>query len=939
LTTKAQKIPKPARGVQAVTAKSGKLPLKIRTCEKGAVCIACAPLMRSAQLREKFLKYFEGRDHKRVKSSSLVPQNDPTLFFVNAGMVQFKETFTGAEKRSYTRATTSQKCMRVSGKHNDLEQVGMTQRHHTFFEMLGNFSFGDYFKKDAIAFAWEFLTKEVGVPADRLIVTVFENDDEAEELWQAHISKDRIFRLGEKDNFWSMGETGPCGPCSEIHFDKRPGAKITKADLETDRFMEVWNLVFMQFERFADGTMKPLAKPSIDTGMGLERLCSVVEGTEGNYETDIFMPIIEAVEKLSGVKYGARYGSLEHCNSRGSNREPSLSSGSPLNAAGMTDVRESSLATDFSIRVIADHIRASVFLIGDGVQPSNEGRGYVLRRIIRRAIRHGKLLGQEGRFFAPLAHVVIDNMASAYPELAEHRAFIERVLSHEEERFCQTLDRGLEMLECAFMELAKTGKKAVCGDVVFKLYDTFGFPKDLTRDIAFERCFDIDEEGFEKCMLEQREKARAAWKGSGEEQIDDIYKEMQQRLPATKFVGYDHVTCEAKVLEVMSCGCGDKVKFVTDKTCFYGEGGGQVGDIGMAVADGLAVVITDSKKPVAGLIVHEGVVEKGELKAGMKVTLAVDVERRNDIRRNHTATHLLHKALRETLGEHVKQAGSYVGPDRLRFDFSHFQAVTPAELKEIESEVNEVIRKNLKASNEELSYDEAVSRGALAFFGEKYGATVRMLDVEGYSVELCGGTHVLRTGDIGLVKILSESSVASGVRRIEAVTGRGAEEYVASMEATLKGIAGELKSSVADVPSRVKKLQEKIRALEKQLESGVSQAASNDVQIENIGGVNCVIARVAAANVAGLRNLSDKFRDKVGSGVVVLASEIDGKISLIACVTKDLTGKFKAGDIIKKLAAIVGGTGGGRPDMAQGGGSDISKIDEALNEARKFLSA
>ena len=604
-------------------------------------------------------------------------------------------------------------------------------------------------------------------------------------------------------------------------------------------------------------------------------------------------------------------------------------------AAGMTDERTSTLATDFSTRVIADHIRASVFLVGDGVQPSNEGRGYVLRRIIRRAIRHGKLLGQEGRFFAPLAHVVIDNMAKAYPELAEHRAFIERVISHEEERFCQTLDRGLDMLEDTFADVSKSGKKIVPGDVVFKLYDTFGFPKDLTQDIAAERGFTIDEKGFEECMLEQREKARAAWKGSGEEKIDSVYKEIQQKGVTTKFVGYDHVTCEAKVLEVI--GSGDKIKFVTDKTCFYGEGGGQVGDIGMAVADGLAVVITDSKKPVAGLIVHEGVVEKGELKAGMKITLAVDVERRNDIRRNHTATHLLHKALRETLGEHVKQAGSYVGPDRLRFDFSHFQAVTPSELKEIEAEVNEVVRKNLKASNEELSYDEAVARGALAFFGEKYGSTVRMLDVEGYSIELCGGTHVSRTGDIGLIKILSESSVASGVRRIEAVTGRGAEEHVNAMESALKGIAGELKSSVADIPSRVKKLQERIRALEKQLESGASKAASADVSVEKIGDVNCVIARVEAANVPALRNLSDKFRDKVVSGVVVLAAEIDGKVSLIACVTKDLTGKFKAGDIIKKLAPIVGGTGGGRPDMAQGGGNDVAKIDEALSEARKSL--
>ena len=689
--------------------------------------------MKSGELRERFLKYFEGNGHKRLPSSSLVPANDPTLFFTNAGMVQFKDVFLGADKRPYKRATTSQKCMRVSGKHNDLEQVGCTPRHHTFFEMLGNFSFGDYFKRDAIAYGWEFLTKTVGIPKDRLCVTIFNDDDEAEKLWLKHIGKDRIFRLGEDDNFWAMGETGPCGPCSEIHYDRKPSSKITKKDLAADRFMEVWNLVFMQFERSAGGKMKKLAKPSIDTGMGLERLAAVVQGVEGNYETDLFMPIIRKIEEITGKKYSEKY---------------------DLNTYALKH-----LHTDFSIRVIADHIRAGTFLIGDGVQPSNEGRGYVLRRIIRRAIRHGRMIGCQKNFFAPIAHVVIDEMGGAYPELIQHRAFIEKVLSNEEERFCATLDKGLEILEETFAGIKKKGEKNVPGEVVFKLYDTYGFPKDLTEDIAAEHGLALDGAGFEKCMEAQRVKARAAWKGSGEEKVDSIYKDLAAKGVKSKFVGYENETYEAKVVAVIAPP--PAVQFITDVTPFYGESGGQTFDTGVAVADGLAITITGTVRPLPNLIIHKGVLESGTLKNGMVLTLAVDSDRRADIKRNHTATHLLHKALREALGEHVKQAGSYVGSDRLRFDFSHFQAMTGDEIKKVESDVNDIIRKNFKVSVNETSYGEAVKCGALAFFGEKYGEKVRMVEAGDYSRELCGGTHVSFTGDIGLLKNTRQTNLSA----------------------------------------------------------------------------------------------------------------------------------------------------------------------------------
>ncbi|MBI2341882.1 MAG: alanine--tRNA ligase, partial [Deltaproteobacteria bacterium] len=762
-----------------------------------------------------------------------------------------------------------------------------------------------------------------------------------------HVSKDRIFRLGEKDNFWAMGETGPCGPCSEIHYDRNPSGKVAKKDLESSRFMEVWNLVFMQFERDGKGRMKKLAKPSIDTGMGLERLAAVVGGVEGNYETDLFKPIIGKIEEITGKRYERNYSdSMSFLRKQ----ESSVAREIPAFAGTTT-------ATDFSIRVIADHISAGTFLVGDGVQPSNEGRGYVLRRIIRRAIRHGKMLGLDKPFFAPIAHVVIDEMGSAYPELIQHRAFIEKVITNEEERFYSTLSTGLEILDAAFAEIKKKNQKVIPGEIVFKLYDTYGFPKDLTRDVAAEQGFTIDDSGFEKSMSVQREKARAAWKGSGEEHVDAEYKELQKKGIKTKFVAYEKETCEGRVLAIVAPppspspsrgegkGEGDSaIQFITDSTSFYGESGGQIGDTGVAVGDGVEITVTGAKKPLLDLIVHEGIVEKGELKKGQKLTLAVDSERRADIKRNHTATHLLHKALRATLGEHVKQAGSYVAPDSFRFDFSHFQSLKEDEIKDIEAQVNNIIRKNLSVTVSELSYDDAVKRGALAFFGEKYGAKVRLVEVEGYSMELCGGTHVGRTGDIGMLKILdigmlkilSESSVAAGVRRIEAVTGRGVEEYFANLEAQLKSAAQELKSGVNEVPSRISKLLERLKQLEKQLESG--QTSKADAKIEDINGTKIICSRVECPNINIMRALSDQYKQKIGSGVVVLGSVINERVSLIVSVTKDLTQKYNAGDIVKKLSALVGGTGGGRPDMAQGGGAEISMLDEALAAAKSLIS-
>jgi alanyl-tRNA synthetase len=708
-----------------------------------------------------------------------------------------------------------------------------------------------------------------------------------------------------------MGDTGPCGPCSEILWDFG-GGKVKKEDFETDRFMEIWNLVFMQFNRDSSGKMNPLAKPSIDTGMGLERLAAVVQGVTSSWETDLFVPLIEKIEKVTGVKRG------------------------------------SSEQNDVALRVIADHIRGSVFLVADGVTPSNEGRGYVLRRIMRRAIRYGKMLGMDHPFFAQIAHAVVDQMGPAYPELVQHQKFAEKVIAVEEERFYEALGKGLALLDEEFGLLKKAKKKVLPGAVAFRLYDTYGFPKDLTDIIAGEQGFTVDDKGFEDEMNQQRERGRSAWKGSGEEAVAEVWMAIQKKTPS-QFVGYTEESAEAMVTAVVKDGklvdaaqAGDQVMFTTNVTPFYGESGGQVGDIGMAVGNGIEVEVADTKKPLPDLIVHVGTVKKGTLKADAKLTMAIDSERRADIRRNHTATHLLHKAMREVLGEHVKQAGSLVAPDRLRFDFSHFQAVTKDELKQIEANANKAVRENFEVAPCEMSYDDAVAQGALAFFGEKYGDEVRMVDVSGFSRELCGGTHVSATGEIGLIKITGESSVAAGVRRIEAVTGRGAIQYVERLEGERNELAKFLKVQPSELTLRVHRLAEEVKKLEQKMKSARTEQAGASVddlvaKAADVGGVKLIAERVDGIDQGTMRDLGDKVRDKLQSGVIVLGAEVGGKTALIVMVTKDLTNKIRAGDIMKALATIVGGKGGGRPDMAQGGGPDVSKLDEALNKVKEMM--
>ncbi len=865
--------------------------------------------MTGSQIRESFLKYFEKNGHTRVKSSSLVPANDPTLFFTNAGMVQFKDLFLGEEKRDYRRACSSQKCMRVSGKHNDLENVGHTPRHHTFFEMLGNFSFGDYFKKEAIAFAWDFLTKEISLDPKNMYVTVFRDDDEAEQLWLKHVSKDRIFRLGEKDNFWAMGDTGPCGPCSEIIWDFGKGP-VRAEDLDTTRFMEIWNLVFMQFSRDASGEMSPLAAPSIDTGMGLERLAAVLQGFQSNWETDIFLPIIKAVSEVSGHRIGE------------------------------------SDESDIAMRVIADHVRGSAFLVGDGVTPSNEGRGYVLRRILRRAVRYGKRLGMDEPFLTSLIPVIVDEMGGAYPDLVSHKSFIEKVIGAEEDRFYQTLDNGLELLKDA---MACSRDKVIPGEVAFKLYDTFGFPLDVTQMIAAESGFTVDECGFEKNMSQQRERARASWKGSGEEGVCSVYKKLVADGVSSSFVGYSDETADSEILAILKDGVRvkearecEEIYMITSETPFYGESGGQVGDCGTGIVEGGEIEIIDAKKPLPDLIVHHCRVRKGKISEGMKITLVIDMEARRSTRCNHTATHLLHRALREVLGEHVKQAGSLVTPERLRFDFSHFHALTHEELREVERHVNATIRQNIPVLTYELEYDEAVRRGALAFFGEKYGDRVRMIDVSGHSSELCGGTHVNMTGEIGIFKVLSESSVAAGVRRIEAVTGSGAEDCIDAIYDERKEIAAILKASPAEIVDRVRKLDEKVSSLEKELRKALTcaaQSGSKDLtqSAEDFGSFKAIIAKTDVADRKILGELAEKYRDKLGTGAVLLASASDGRVTVISAVSKQLSAKVKAGEIVRIASEALGGKGGGRPDFAQGGGADPSKLDHAFEKVREYL--
>ncbi len=852
----------------------------------------------SAELRTSFLDYFAERGHQVVASSPLVPANDPTLLFTNAGMVQFKDVFTGREKRPYRTAASSQRCVRAGGKHNDLDNVGYTARHHTFFEMLGNFSFGDYFKLEAIRYAWDYLNRVLGLPEERLWITVYEDDHEAATIWLGTIgvSAERFSRCGEKDNFWSMGETGPCGPCSEIFYDHGPdvpGGPPGSPDEEGDRFVEIWNLVFMQYDRDAEGRLTPLPHPSVDTGMGLERLAAVMQGTHNNYDIDLFRALIEAAAELTG------------CADRQSK----------------------------SLRVIADHIRSSAFLITDGITPGNEGRGYVLRRIIRRAVRHGYQLGCEEPFFYRLVPALVAQMGEAYAELTAAQARVERVLRIEEERFAETLEQGMRILEQAIEGM--DGSR-IPGETLFKLYDTYGFPTDLTADVARERGLSVDMAGFEHEMEQQKERARAASQfGAAQGAVLELEGE-------TDFTGYEQLADQANVVALYrgvecldSLGAGEEGLAVLDVTPFYAESGGQVGDTGTLKTKGLAVQVLDTQKQGPDVIGHIVRVQEGELHVGDRVDAGVERERRLAIALNHSATHLLHAALREILGEHVQQKGSLVGPARLRFDFSHFEPLSREQILAIERRVNREIRENHMVETRIMSLEDAKASGAMALFGEKYAEQVRVLRMGDFSTELCGGTHVRAVGDIGLFKVLAESGIASGVRRIEAVSGEGALDWVEADEDRLLRLANLVKGGREDLNDKVAQILERSKRLEQELgevKAKLASSAGADLASRalDVDGVKVLAAKIDGVDAKGLRDTLDQLKSKLGSAVVVLAAESGGKVSLVAGVTKDLTGRMKAGDLVKVAAQKVGGKGGGRPDMAQAGGNDPSGLPEAL---------
>ncbi|WP_166108899.1 alanine--tRNA ligase [Pseudoalteromonas sp. Z9A5] len=860
--------------------------------------------MTTAQIRQQFLDFFASKQHQIVPSSSLIPGNDATLLFNNAGMVQFKDVFLGAESRPYTRATSSQRCVRAGGKHNDLENVGYTARHHTFFEMLGNFSFGDYFKQDAIKFAWEFLTEVVSLPQEKLLVTIYHDDEEAFGYWANEIGlpEDRIIRIATSDNFWSMGDTGPCGPCSEIFYDHGEhiwGGPPGSPEEDGDRFIEIWNLVFMQYNRQSDGTMEPLPKQSVDTGMGLERISAILQGVHSNYEIDLFQGLIAA-------------------------------------AASVTNAQD---MDDKSLRVVADHIRSCAFLISDGVMPSNEGRGYVLRRIIRRAVRHGNKLGAQGSFFYKLVAALIEQMGQAYPELAKQQEIIEKVLRIEEEQFGKTLERGLAILEESLSDLKGD---IIPGDLVFKLYDTYGFPADLTADVARERQMTIDHQGFEECMAVQRKTAQQAGKFGAD------YNDQLKSDKHTDFKGYDSTHYSATVIEIFAGGeavqlleDGQQGIVVLDRTPFYAESGGQTGDTGTITVAGGEFNVTNTTK-LGNAFAHHGTVQ-GRIGVNDKVDATIDDTRRDSIKKNHTATHILHEALRQLLGDHVGQKGSLVQPDRLRFDFSHFEAVTKDELREIERVVNDEIRRNFALNTELMAIDDAKAKGAMALFGEKYDDEVRVVTIGDYSIELCGGTHVERAGDIGLFKIVSESGIAAGVRRIEAVTGADAVAYVSEQEQQLHDVAALVKGDSASVLEKVTALLEKSKGLEKQiaqLNDKLASAAGASLldSVVEINGVKLLVANVEGTESKALRGMVDDLKNKIGSGVIALGVASGDKVSLIAGVTKDLTGKVKAGELVNHMAGQVGGKGGGRPDMAQAGGSEPQNLVAALDSVTAWLT-
>jgi alanyl-tRNA synthetase len=875
--------------------------------------------LNSNEIRRRFLEFFADRGHTIVKSSSLIPAQDPTLLFVNAGMNQFKDVFLGREKRSYTTATTCQKCVRAGGKHNDLDNVGHTRRHQTFFEMLGNFSFGDYFKKEAIDYAWTLLTKEFKIPIEKLWVTIFREDDQAAELWLSgpRIARDRLIRLDEKDNFWQMGETGPCGPCSEIHYDLGPraselGHESCAFPCDCGRYVEIWNLVFMQFDRDSEGHLTPLPKPSIDTGMGLERIASVLQGKISNYETDLLRPIIEEACQIFNVEYGA------------------------------------SDASDVSLRIIADHVRAATFLISDGIIPSNEGRGYVLRKIMRRGIRQGTLLGHKEPFLYQLSGYVTEMMKEAYPELIHTREYVARVIKTEEERFAAMVTVGLQRLEETIEQLAKTGKNVIPGVEIFKLYDTYGFPLDFTKEIGDEKSMRLDMEGFDAELEKQRERARQSWKGD-EGAVNPLYQKLVEK-GGTQFLGYQAVQSTSRVTAIITdAGLVDSIEgggiaeVVLDQTPFYAESGGQVGDTGTLTSSAGVTRVTGTYSPVRGVTVHKIQMEFGKLVAGEQVQAQVDEDRRLRIAANHTGTHILHAVLRETLGTHVKQAGSLVAPDRLRFDYTHFAPLTEREIEEIEEKINRIVFRNIAVQTDVMEINQAVARGALAFFGEKYQQQVRVVSIPEVSMELCGGTHTKMTGDVGMFKIIGESSIASGIRRIEALTGFGTYVRLEEDENLIREIAHSLRAPRTELPRAIARLLEQQRHLENELEALKRKTAKSQIGnlIDNptdIKGVRVISRKVEGVDASMLRELAENTAAKIGSGVVVLGLGSDGKASLVTVVSPDLQKRLHAGKIIKEVAGLVGGSGGGRPDFAQAGGKNAEKLEEALQAVYNIVA-
>ena len=876
-----------------------------------------AVVKSAREIRESFLAFFEERAHRRVTSTSLLPDSDPTLMFVNAGMVPFKRIFLGEESRGYLRATSAQKCMRVSGKHNDLENVGRTPRHHTFFEMLGNFSFGDYFKEEAINFAWEFLTERLEIPEANLVVSVFREDDEAFDIWKnlVGIPTNRIYRLDEDENFWSMGDTGPCGPCSEIHYDTTPEVSPLEDDPSSDtgRFLEIWNLVFMQFNRSSDGGLAPLPKPCVDTGAGLERLAAVLQGVPSNYDTDLFSGILKKASECTGVELG------------------------------LAD------ESDISLRVIADHARAVSFLVGDGVLPSNEGRGYVLRRILRRAARHGVLLGKEEPFLYEVTSAVVEEMGSAYPELRERGDYISARVQREEERFLETLAKGLSLLEQEIARAKSRGALKLSGETVFKLYDTYGFPSDLTEDILSDHDLIIDKPGFAREMESQRSRSRASWRGSGDSEIGEIYSRIASDLNCS-FSGYENLQDSAETLVLISRGnlvdvapVGEEIELVVRSTPFYAESGGQVGDRGIGESLSSSFEVLDTYKPAEGLIAHRCRVVRGELGTGVEVTLSVDRESRKATTRNHSGTHLLHSALRENLGSQVMQKGSLVSPERLRFDFTSDGPLTTEQIETIEDRVNFWIEENHETIIENMSHREAVDAGAIALFEEKYGDEVRVVSFGEASTELCGGTHVEATGNIGLFKIISEAGIASGIRRIEALTGVGAFNYMRSQEHQLRELESLLKVGQKDISRRVTRILDEHREMERnisELHRELNKLSSDDLmsKVETVNAIALLMATVEVSGKNDLREMVDNFRNRLKRGVVLLVSQNEEGVNLALGVTAELTEHLSAGVLIREVAQVLGGKGGGRADFAQAGAPNVLKLPDAFSKLRKLIS-